>query len=67
MRNATPLNTKTLLKFFTPDKFEDVSGTTLMQTKPSDVTFSAVFQTFINSDWKQLVMSCLAGLWDRLS
>ena len=39
------------------EKFEDAFDTALglMQTKPSDAAFSAVFQTSINADRKQLV------------
>ena len=39
----------------------------LMQTKPSDAAFSAIFRTSINTDWKQLVTSFPAWLWGRLS
>ena len=42
----------------------------LMQTKPSDAAFSAIFRTSINADKKQLEMSYLVRLytnWARIS
>ena len=41
------------------EKFEDAFNTALdlMQTRPLDTAFWAVFLTSINDDWKQLVAS----------
>ena len=50
------------------EKFEDAFNTALyiLQTKPSDATFSSVFQTSVNANQKQLV-TFQAHLWGRLS
>ena len=55
----------TRCRYSSLEKFEDAFDTTLylMQSKPSDAAYSAIFRSFKNAERKQLVTPFLACFW----